>query len=274
MKKINVLHLITSLNIGGTEKYLLTIAKSQKTRYNLSVGFLKERGAIAEELEREKIPVYDLGNSWSLYRFLKEKKIHLLHTHLYRANILGRFIGRTAKVPIIVSSQRSIDDWKKFYHIWLDGWSSHFADRIIANSKAAKKLLINREKIPKEKIKVIYSGIEIDTLTPRKNQEKVKRNIGSENNTAIIGCVTRLHSEKGVQYIPAVGQKLKEQIPQLKLLIIGDGPLRNKLENEIENLGLGKDILLLGWRKDITDLLSIIDVFFLPSQEEASLEQS
>jgi len=269
MKRINVLHLITSLNIGGTEKYLLTIAKTQKIRYNLSVGFLKERGEIAEELEREKISVYNLGNLWRLHRFLKEKKIHLLHTHLYRANILGRFIGRTARVPIIISSQRSIDDWKKFYHIWFDRWSSRFADCVIANSKAAEKVLINREKIPKEKIKVIYSGIEIDTLTPRKNQEEVKRSLGLGNDAVIIGCATRLHTEKGVQYIPAIGQRLKGRIPKLKILVIGDGPLRDKMKREIESLQLTDSVILLGWRKDIADLLSVMDVFFLPSEEES-----
>lgn len=269
MRKINILHLITSLNIGGTEKYLLTIAKTQKTRYNLFVGFLKERGEIAGELEKGKIPVYYLGNPWQLYRFLKKKRIHILHTHLYRANILGRLIGGAAKVPIIISSQRSIDDWKRFYHIWLDGWSSRFADCIIANSKASEKILINREKIPKRKIKVIYSGIESDVLCPRKNQEKVKRSIEIEKNAVIVGCVTRLHTEKGVQYIPTIGQKLKEKNPKLKLLIIGDGPLKDRLKREIESLELTESVIPLGWRKDIVDLLSVMDVFFLPSLEES-----
>jgi glycosyltransferase involved in cell wall biosynthesis len=269
MKKINVLHLITSLNIGGTEKYLLTIAKSQKRRYNLSVGFLKERGEIAEELEREKIPVYDLGNPWRLLYFLKKKKIHLLHTHLYRANILGRFVGRAAKVPIVISSQRSIDAWKRFYHRWLDGWSSHFADCIIANSQVAKKTLVERERIPRRKIRVIYSGIESGVLPLRAERDKIKRSMGIEKNAVIVGCITRLHTEKGAQYIPAVGQKLKERIPQLRLLIVGDGPLMGRIKREIEDLELTDTVSLLGWRKDIANLLSIMDVFFLPSLEES-----
>ena len=269
MKRINLLHLITSLNIGGTEKYLLTIAKRQKTRYNLFVGFLKERGKMADELEREQIPVYYLGNPGRLYRFLRKENIHLLHTHLYRANILGRPIGRAAKVPIILSSQQSIDGWKRFYHFWLDGWTSRFARYIIANSQAARKVLINRERISKRKIRVIYSTIEASTLSFQANRAKVKKNIGLKDNTIIIGCIARLHPEKGVQYIPAIGQKLKRRIPHRKLLIIGDGPLRKRLENQIADLGLSENILFLGWREDVGDLLSIMDVFFLPSQEES-----
>jgi glycosyltransferase involved in cell wall biosynthesis len=265
MKKIKVLHLITSLNIGGTEKYLLSIAKIQKTRYNLSVGFLKKRGKIADELEKAGVPVYYLGSPWRLWRFLRKEEIQLLHTHLYRANILGRVVGGLAGVPIILSSQQSIDSWKRIYHTWLDGLSSRFAHSIIANSHAAEKILVVREKIPAKKIKVIYTTI--DTATFSYNRDRPA--IGKNGSTVTIGCVARLHPEKGVQYIPLIGQQLKEKIPRLKMLVIGDGPWRAKLEKTIGHLGLSENIVLLGWRNDIKDLLSAMDVFFLPSREES-----
>ena len=153
-----ILHLITSLNIGGTENFLLTVLKNLKDKYGFSVGYLKERGQTADEIEKLGIPVRKFS-FFSLIDFLKKNNPQIIHTHLYRANIVGRIAGKIAGTPIIISSQRSIDGWKKFYHIWLDKFTANFCDLIIANSNAAKNILITREKISAKKIIVAYNGV-------------------------------------------------------------------------------------------------------------------
>ncbi|HCJ65944.1 MAG TPA: hypothetical protein DHV62_01105, partial [Elusimicrobia bacterium] len=154
--KPKILHLITSLNIGGTERNLLTILQFLKEKYDFSVVYLKERGKIAEEIEKLGIPLFKF-NFFSLYKYLRKNEINILHTHLYRANILGRIVGKIVRPrQIIISSQRAIDAWKKFYHVWLDSFTAQFCDLIIANSLATKNLLCQRERISAEKIVVVY----------------------------------------------------------------------------------------------------------------------
>ncbi|MFH0948018.1 MAG: glycosyltransferase [Elusimicrobiota bacterium] len=163
MDKIKIFHIITSLNIGGTEKNLLTILKNLNRKYDFSVGYLKERGPIADEIEKLGIPV-EKYNFFSLTKYLKKNKPQIVHTHLYRANILGRVAGKIAGVPFIISSQQSIDRWKTLHHVLLDRLTANFCDSIIANSQAAKNTLIAREKIPPSKIAVVYNGVALPNL--------------------------------------------------------------------------------------------------------------
>ncbi|MFA5778935.1 MAG: glycosyltransferase [Elusimicrobiota bacterium] len=258
MDKIKIFHLITSLNIGGTEKFLLTVLRNLKDKYDFSIGYLKERGQISYEIEKFGIPVIKF-NFFSLIKYLKEKKIQIIHTHLYRANILGRVAGRIAGTPVIISSQRSIDGWKKFYHIWLDKITSNYCNLIIANSNAAKNILIKREKIIPEKIIVAYNGVEL----------LEHQNIRTSERIFTVGYIGRLHKEKGTYLIPEIVKMVMEKNKNIKFLIYGDGPEKQNLELRIRNLELENSVEFLGWQTNLKDVCSSIDVLLLPSEEES-----
>jgi glycosyltransferase involved in cell wall biosynthesis len=268
-KKINVLHLVTSLNIGGTEKYLLSVSRALKGRFNFQVGYIKQEGLLAEELRKEDIPVHSLDNLFKIYRLLKKNKIHLLHTHLYRANILGRIAGMMAKTRIIISSQRSIDDWKKPRHILADKWTAGFTDCIIANALATKNLLVEREKIPPNKIKVVYNGVDTAEYMPKQTSVVLKAQLKIDSITPVIGYIGRLHREKGADYLPEIALRLKRYIAPFKLLIIGEGPLETELKKEIERQGLTKEVSLIGVKQNILDFIYLMDLVILPSREES-----
>lgn len=267
--KINILHLITSLNIGGTEKYLLYITRALKSNFNFCVGYLKQEGHVADELKREGIQIYRLNNLYNLFRFLKKNKIYILHTHLYRANIIGRIIGKVANVPVIVSSQRSIDGWKKFYYVLLDRITARFNDCIIANSQETKKILIKREKIEPDRISVIYNGVDIKDYVLGVGPTSLRTELKIGINTPVIGYVGRLHREKGVDLIPEIVSKLKQIIPKFKFIIIGEGPFKEELKKYIKKYGLTEDIILLDCRQNILDYIAIMNIVILPSREES-----
>ena len=260
MQKYKILHLITSLNIGGTEKFLLTVLENLKEKCDFSVGYLKERGQIADEIEKLGIPVIKF-NFFSLIKYLKEKKIQIIHTHLYRANILGRVAGRIAGTPVIISSQRSIDGWKKFYHIWLDKITSHYCNLIIANSYAAKNILITREKIPSQKIVVVYNGALSQPLTA--NRQPLTASFFT------VAYIGRLHKEKGVYLIPEIAKIVYEKNNKIKFFIYGDGPERQSLELRIKNLELENSVKFPGWQTNLKDVYDSIDILLLPSEEES-----
>lgn len=262
--KVKILQLITSLNIGGTEHYLLSLVQRlDKKKYEVKVGYLKEKGHIAQEIEKEGISVYHLPFPWRLFLFLKKEKIQLLHTHLYRANIIGRIIGRIARIPIIISSQQSTDDWRRWYHSVADRWTARFADKIIANSEAVKKRLIHREKIPEKKTAVIYNGIDLSKF--RVNSGVKKEALGIKPQRIVIGTVARLHPAKGLTYFLRALKQVRETIPEAMFLIVGDGPERERLEEGTVSLGLKESSIFTGFRRDIPQLLSFMDVFVLSS---------
>ncbi|PKM92546.1 MAG: hypothetical protein CVU80_02790, partial [Elusimicrobia bacterium HGW-Elusimicrobia-4] len=258
MDKIKIFHLITSLNIGGTEKFLLTVLENLKDKYDFSVGYLKEKGQIADEIEKLGIPVIKF-NFLSLVRYLKKNRAQIVHTHLYRANILGRIAGKIAEIPIIISSQRSIDGWKKFYHVLLDKLTSNFCDLIISNSETAKSILVKREKIPAQKITVVYNGVDQHPASI----------IHHPSSVFTVGYIGRLHKEKGVYLIPKITKIVCEKNGKIKFLIYGDGPEKNNLKLQITNYKLQNKVEFLGWQTNLKDIYSSIDILLLPSEEES-----
>ncbi|HAM38236.1 MAG: hypothetical protein A2474_03505 [Elusimicrobia bacterium RIFOXYC2_FULL_34_12] len=260
MKKPKILHLITSLNIGGTEQFLLNIVNNLKSKYDFTVGYLKKIGEIAKEIDAG-IPIYKF-DYFLLKKYLKEKKYDIIHTHLFRANILGRIAGKSAGTPIIISSQRSIDGWKKFYHVFLDKMTSRYCNLVIANSEYAKNILITREHIPERIIKVIYNGISTYNISGAKFPPFNK-------NKPVIGYVGRLHNEKGVYLIPEIVKIVIEKNPNIKFLIIGNGPEMYNMKLNVYKYKLKDSVEFLGWERNLKDIYYKINILLLPSEEES-----
>lgn len=265
----NILQVITSLNIGGTEKFLLNSLRYLSKDYNFIVCYLKERGPVADEIEQLAIPVLRVRGVRDLANFIRRHPVDIVHTHLYRANIVGRIAAHAAGVPRIISSQRSIDDWKNPWHVWLDRWTARYAQTIIANSQYARDLLTMREKIPARKITVIYNGVEPLQEFSDKELAGFRKKYDLRDKDILIGSVTRFHREKGVQYIPDIVRAVARQKPDVRFILVGDGPERKKIETRINKMGLSKHVRFTGFYPGAVKITSLSNVFFLSSQEES-----
>lgn len=266
MQKPNVFFLSTSLNTGGTEKFILTLVRNLKTKYEFKIGYLKEKGAVGGLLETEHgLTVQKFGSPWAVKKYLIANKISLIHTFLYRANILGRFAGKMAGTPVVISTQQAIDAWKKPYHAWLDGYTSGWCDSIIANSQAAKDILITRDGVKDSKITIVYNGLNVNNFVTERSRDSILKDLGIEGNKPIILSTIRLHKEKGADLLPEIIARTKKGI----LLIAGDGPERKSMELRTQQLNLQKRIIFLGWRSNISELLSVAAVLLMPSREES-----
>jgi glycosyltransferase involved in cell wall biosynthesis len=254
--KPRILFLSTSLNIGGTEKFLVTLIDKLGPQYDFTVGYLKERGYYGEYLSKKNIRVEKLGGVAGVGNFIRKNKFDLIHTFLFRANIIGRIAAALHAHPPVISTQQAIDGWKNPFYVWLDSFTSRWSDLIIANSNTAKSILTEREKIPANKIKVVFNGVDLDRFAPGKE-------IGKDG--PFIICTTRLHKEKGSDFLPAIAAGVKKGT----FVIAGDGPERNELERSVKEKGLQNRFIFLGWRQDIPDLLAVSDIFILPSREES-----
>ncbi len=276
MGKIKVLQLITELDIGGAERVLLSfIRKLDKDKHDVMVAYLKGEGKLAGDFRNAGFKVFnlqmrnrvDLGALIRLYRLLRQENIRIIHTHLIQADICGFVAGKIAGVPVIISTKHNPDKFRKRFSIcvWLDGIFSNHSDRVIAVSYAVKDFLIKWEKISKDRFTVIHNGVDlrefnVDTDIPAK-----KRELGISLSSQVIGSVGRLDHQKGHMFFLKAIPKILEDVPDVKFVFVGDGPLRNKLEETSRELKVNQNIIFTGVRHDIPEILSIMDVFVLPS---------
>jgi len=191
---------------------------------------------------------------------------HIVQTILPSSDMIGRVLGWLARVPVIVSSIRGRNADKPRWQLWLDRRTADLADRVIFNAKDAIPFALAHEGVVREKVVYIPNGV--DRPVPGKFPATVRRELGIPVHSRIIGAVGRLHPSKGHPVLISAFARLAAKMPDIFLLIVGDGESRLKLEKQVEDSNLGNRILFAGCRSDIADLLSIMDVFVHPSHWE------
>ncbi len=278
--RLRILHVITGLEIGGAERVLLETARYQQARgHEVAVCALRPEGPLAAAV-REVCPLYtvDMGHRlspgviWKLARLMRRGHHDVVHSYLYQANLVARVAARLAGVPVNISSVRCSYTWLRWPHFAVDRWTAHFADCITSVSEATRQFSIEREGLPTRKIVTLRNGIEVsrfDKITDRAATRAALRQSLGYAADALVVCMTgRLHAQKGHTFLFQAAERLKGRFPQLRLLIIGDGPQRAALEAETRARGLSGMVQFLGMRKDVPELLAASDVFAFPSLYE------
>jgi len=274
MTKAKIMHLIGSLDVGGTEKMLLSLAEnSDKRKYDVSVSCLIREGSLAEEFRRKNIRLHVVGmkNRFDftvilrLIKLIKREKVDILHTYLFYSNIAGRIAGTIAGVPVIISSERSTSEWKNIIHKTIELLTDFMVDKTIANSQAVKKSLINDVGLSGKKIDVIPNGINLENYDKKIDTGKKKKQLGLTPSKKIVGTVTRLHPEKAPQDFVRAAATLKKKFPDVQFIMVGDGRMRTKLESMVSELGLKEDFVFTGVRDDVSEIIQVMDVFALTS---------
>lgn len=276
--KINILYIIWSLDVGGAERIVVSLAKYiNKDKYNPIVCCLNYKGKLAEELEGigikvialDKKPNIDLSIIPKLIRVIKEHRIHIVHTHLWTADFWGRIAAKIAGVPVVISTIHSVDFWKPKIFMFADKILSIFTDNIIAISQEVKKFYVEKVKISARKMITIYNGIDLEKFHSVTTDKNVRlRELGIIANGRVIGIIGRLVELKGHKVFLDMMNILKRRYPDIKGIIIGDGLLREELVSRIKELKLEKNVILTGLRSDIPEMLNIIDVLVSCSDYE------
>ncbi len=277
--KIRILYIITSSGIGGAEKILYYTATGlDHNKYDVSVCSLKNKGEIARELEKRGIKVYCLHMGgrerffgWlssiialiRLFPYLRRKKPTIVHSFLFRANILTRIVGYLTGIPIVISSVRVMGGEKKYFH-YVEMITSFMVDHYVAVSESVKRYIIDKSRISDEKISVIYNGVNFKNQDDP-HEQNVKIPFKVENEDRLLMTVGRLHVQKGHCYLIKAISKVQKEFPKVKLLVIGKGEEENNLKKLVKTLDLTDKIVFIGLSSDIEKILAIAELFLLPS---------
>ncbi|HYO48301.1 MAG TPA: glycosyltransferase, partial [Chloroflexia bacterium] len=260
---------------GGAEKALVDLAlRLDRTRYNVTVCATRSAGNYQPMLEAAGVQTFvlDRRSRWEthkligLARLMRRQRVHILHTHLFGSNTWGRILGKLAGVPVIIAHEH----WssKSQREVWVDKLLYRLSDRILVPSEASKRMVMEVEGIPDRHLHVIYNGIDRAQFAPRSDRAETRSELGIPDGIQVIGTVGRLSVEKGgVDLLIKAVARLRNDHPQARLVVVGDGPLREGLEEVAARLG--KDVIFTGTRTDVARLLNAMDIFVLPSLHEA-----
>lgn len=263
-RPLRVCHVSLTLKTGGLERLLADIARhSDGERCQPEFLALSEVGRFADVIRETGCAVHTLrpagriGQLRQMVRLFSSGHFDVVHTHNTYPHIHGSIAARLARVPIVVNTrhgQRAGHGWKSRTQF---RWASHLVDRVIAVSDDAAALCVQADGLAKKKVCRIWNGIDIDDFQfcgP------------AQTPTAI--SVARLSAEKDFPTLLRAMSLAVQQIPDLQLILVGDGPERNKLEQLVQELRLDHHVRLLGERTDVPLLLAQAGFFVTSSLTE------
>jgi glycosyltransferase involved in cell wall biosynthesis len=229
-------------------------------------------GPVSERYRELGIEVHHLraqGEPWwrwarRLARILGSRRYDIVEIYGLRLNLVGRALARLNRQPVVVTAQRSVDDWRRWWHVWLDRLTSRWVTVYVANSEAVARRLTDRERIAPDRITIIENGID-PALYARPGSGQIRAGLGIGADAVVITCVANLRTPKGHDVLLDAFARLRSDHPEVRLWLAGEGPLRQSIEARIEALGLASSVVLMGLRSDIPDLLAESDIFVLPS---------
>lgn len=283
MRKINLLYVITKLELGGAQKQLLSIISHlDKQRFNLFL-FTAKQGLLLKDasslngvtlrrsrcFERTINPLNDLLSLIAIYRFIKKNNIDIVHTHSSKAGILGRLAARFAKVNLIIHTVHgwSFNDYQPNFirHIFigLERLAAGFTHKLIVVSYYDKQKGLANRIGREDKYIIIRYGIDYTEFFKR--DQKIKQELGINNADLVVGMISCLKPQKSPQDFIKLAFLINKIQPGVKFILVGDGILRKRTQELIDRLNLKKCVILTGWRRDICRILSATDVFVLTS---------
>lgn len=280
-KKYNILQYIETSGPGGAETVLLNIARNiDKRRFNQVVVLHKSRWLheqlLKHDIETEIIPSKHPWDMYFLVKFIgycRRRKIDLIHSHLFGANLYSCLAGTILRLPVITTFHNEL---------FLHGQSERFLalkSMIIRNSASKmvfvadymKNDYINFSKFPENDLLTIYNGIELNNEIDDLDGIPLKKELGISDDELLVGHVANFRSPKGHRYLIESASLVCKQISQARFLLIGDegdGIIKREIEVLIARAGLGENVRLLGFREDVNKILKLIDVFVLSSISE------
>jgi len=281
MSRINVLfvadHLSYEGKMHGVGRFFWNVLpRFNRNKYNVIPCVLRKKDALNDLFISQGIKIRYLGKTkfspstfMILRKIIKEEKIDILHLHQYGSSNFGRLVGFIAGIPVIIHSHDTDPNYPLYQRI-ADLILARFTDRVIAVSESAKESTIKKRSIREDKVIVMHNAIpleEFQELTPEQKKEE-RRRLGINQDYKIVGTVTRLREEKGNKYFLYAAAEVLKVFPKTVFLIVGDGPLREELQNLSKKLNIAENVIFYGFSRNIQRFHSIFDIKVIASVNE------
>lgn len=285
-KKPRVLHLITSFEVGGTERQAVELLKRiDRRRFDVGLGAVRLEGPLYREVAAlfPSIPQFPLTSFYNanaakqlmrLRDWMIGERANILHAHDFYAGLLGAAAARLAGVRVI-ACQRHMRLSDRRAHEWGTRLTHRLAHRVLVNSEAIRDHLLAGGRVAPKKIVVIRNGLSdaaeraaLDNDGRAKHRAALLRELNLGEGAKLIGLVARLQPVKGHRYFIEAASRVAAVEPNAHFLLVGDGALRREIEEQATRLGVDDRVHLLGARGDAAAIAAGFDVATLASLHE------
>lgn len=270
---MNILFIANHLNVGGVTSYLYTLAGGLKEKGH-NVYLASSGGAFAEKfialgvkhirvplMTKNEISPKIIFSFFKLRKEVKKLKIELVHSNSRTTQVLGNLLSRALNIPHVFTCHGFFKP--KLSRLLFPYWGQ----AVIAISSEVKEHLIADLKLDAKNISVINNGIDTDNFGDFSARDDLRKNLGI-NDAPVAGIIARLSDVKGHIYLIRAMQKVIEIFPTAKLLIIGEGKMKNALIREVDVLGIKENVLFIPEAGNTRDVLAAMDIFVMPSLQE------
>lgn len=288
--KQSVLHLVDSFHQGGSERQAIQLVEglSKEGSYNIFLATLNREGILREKVEEmgfHNAPEFKLTSFHDLnfvkqlgncIAYMRKNKIGIVHTHDFYTNIFGISAGFAARVPVRIASRRETTGIRTAGQKRIERWAYRLSHTIVANAQAVREHLV-KEGIHPKKTEVIYNGLDLArVVTPPSGPSKKGSNdildrfgIQVEPGVRFVTIVAnfRLEVKDYPTFLRAASQ-IRDNVPNTKFILVGHGPLFNKVKRLSVDLGLEGSSFFTGECDSVAELLEISDVCVLSSRAE------
>jgi glycosyltransferase involved in cell wall biosynthesis len=270
---VNILFLANHLNVGGISSYLFTLAGGlNQNGHNVYVA--SSGGELVEKFTaagikhivvplrtKKEISPKIIFSFFKLKKEIKRLKIDLVHSNSRTTQVLGSLLSRYSGKPHIFTCHGFFKPKlsRRLFPCW--------GEAMIAISREVKEHLIFDFKLDEKKISVINNGIDVQSFGDFSSRQKVREGLGI-GDVFLVGIIARLSDVKGHTYLLQAMQIIKKNFPSVKLLVVGEGKLKDVLVKQADDLGIRNNVLFLPQVGGTENVLAAMDVFVMPSLQE------
>jgi len=290
-QKPKVLHTLTWLAPGGgvdisvaktidllSDKYEFHLVHGRVVNENVLTKMKGLKRIVCRSMYREIKPLSDLRALWWLYRHIKKEGYDIVHTHEAKASVLTRLAAKWAGVPIIIFGLEGVtyndpmSNWRRNFYIWVERLTIGTNDMIVAVGQETIDAYHNEgigNHIP---YKVIYAGVEMDPFVKdvlsEDEREAKRQELGYKADDVVWINVGRFSSSKAQRYSIEALAKVSLEVPEVKLLLIGEGECMDDCKALAAELGVADKVQFYGYSTEVPALLQAADLFVMTSLRE------
>ena len=278
-ERINVLTVVTTMETGGIELYLLNVLRViDRTRFNVTIVCAgRDSNWYKDELDELGVQTVFCPNPYTQLGYIRRigRVMRNLGTHVvcdFRSDFAAptlwaaRRHGIKSRIAVYQSASAlfPLTFMRRIYAAGLHWATRRWATRIVGASKSVLDAFYpDRE--TGEKFAVAYNGVDMTRFAPTTPSPDVRREFAIPDDAIVVGQVGRLHVSKNHPVLLRSFAQLRHQVKDAHLLLVGEGELRPDVEALITDLHLTDHVTLAGRRADIPRMLSAIDIYFFPS---------
>jgi len=276
-----ILQISGAMYFGGAERVIAHLASGlDKSRFEVAVCCTRGIGPLGEQLREQGIEVtlVQAPSRWArrfdplyMQRFIRQFRPDVIHTHgLPALSAVGPLSYLGLLPPWVHTFHYGNYPYAEKRYMWLERVLSRRATRLVAVADAQRDAVIRHHGLRPDHVGTVYNGVRPNPHTDSPGVRAAKRaELGLGPDEFVIGSIAVLSEQKGITYLLGAMRELLQTHPAARLLIVGGGPLEGALREQAQALGLGAAVKFTGWRSDVPELLTALDVWVMASLWEA-----